>query len=118
MINEERRKRRGRNRVPDPRKHCVSVRLNTSELALLNSKRGDMDKGEWLRASGLDRLPLSVPEPNKQKWLELANAANNLNQVVRQLNRSGLLCEGDAAELESIRNTLVEFRAALLGVQP
>ncbi|MGZ8183459.1 MAG: plasmid mobilization relaxosome protein MobC [Methylobacter sp.] len=76
-----------------------------------------MDKGEFLRCSGLDRLAPVVPEPNKQKWLELSNAANNLNQVVRHLNRSGLLSEDDAAELDAIRNTLIEFRAALLGIQ-
>jgi hypothetical protein len=74
--------------------------------------------GEFLRCSGLDRLIPVVPEPNTEKWKALSNAGNNLNQVTRQLNRSGLLSESDAAELESIRNTLIEFRAALLGIQP
>jgi hypothetical protein len=116
-INIDRRKRRGRNHVPDPRTHCVSVRLNTQELLLLNNRRGALDKGEFLRCSGLDRLPASVPEPNIDRWRVLANAGNNLNQVARQLNRSGLLSEDDAAELDEIRNALIEFRAALLGVQ-
>jgi hypothetical protein len=117
MINEERRKRRGRNHVPDPRTYCISVRLNNSELRLLNSKKGDYAAGEWLRCSGLDRLPPVVPQPNIDKWQALANAGNNLNQIARQLNRSGLLSEDDAAELDEIRNALIEFRAALLGVK-
>jgi hypothetical protein len=119
MINENRRSRRGPDRVPDPRQYCVSVRLNNAELSQLDARRGELARGEWIRAAGLDRLQpvVVVPEPNKQKWLELANAGNNLNQVARQLNRSGLLSEDDAAELDSIRNTLIEFRAALLGVQ-
>lgn len=31
------------------RTHCISVRLNNTELQLLNTKRGSMRKGEWLR---------------------------------------------------------------------
>lgn len=116
MKNEDRRKRRGRSPVPDPRTHCISVRLNDAELALLNCKRGDLDKGEWLRCAALDKLPSIIPEPNQEKWLELANSGNNLNQVAKKLNQSGLLCEDDAVELESIRNTLIEFRAALMGI--
>jgi hypothetical protein len=117
MKNEDRRKRRGRSPVPDPRTHCISVRLNDAELALLNCKRGDLDKGEWLRCAALDKLPSIIPEPNQEKWLELANAANNLNQVARKLNALVSIDEVDQVELEFIRNTLVEFRAALLGVR-
>lgn len=31
------------------RTHCVSVRLNNDELQLLNAKRGNRSKSEWLR---------------------------------------------------------------------
>ncbi|WPM85149.1 hypothetical protein QNH14_01430 [Apirhabdus apintestini] len=31
------------------RHHCISVRLNEEELILLDRKRGQYKKGEWLR---------------------------------------------------------------------
>ncbi len=43
------------------RTHCVSVRLNNSELQLLNTKRGSTSKGEWLRMASLQKLPMNVP---------------------------------------------------------
>ena len=41
------------------RSHCVSVRLNNEELTLLNEKRGRHRKGEWLRLSLLNKLPVN-----------------------------------------------------------
>ncbi len=40
------------------RTHCISVRLNQDELQLLNTKRGDKSKGEWLRLAFLEKLPV------------------------------------------------------------
>lgn len=39
--------------------HSVSVRFNKKELELLNANRGS--KGEWLRLTSLDQLPVIVP---------------------------------------------------------
>lgn len=39
------------------RQHCVSVRLNKEELQLLNIKRGNIRKGEWLRKTFLNATP-------------------------------------------------------------
>jgi hypothetical protein len=114
VINKNRAKRRGRNPLDDPRIHCISVRLNDEELAILNSNRANMKKGEWLRCAAVDRLPTVVPEPNKQKWLELAKAANNLNQVARRLNE---LMNIDEAQFVLVRKILNEFRSSLLGVR-
>ena len=110
-INENRAKRRGRNALADPRTHCVSVRLNDEELAILNAKRGDMKQGEWLRCAALDKLPPVVPEPNVTKWAELGRAAANLNQIAKKLNSSS-----DELEVSQIRQALTSFRASLLGV--
>lgn len=48
------------------RSHCVSVRLNEEELTILDSKRGQYKKGEWLRMSSLDKLPPVLPEINRE----------------------------------------------------
>jgi hypothetical protein len=117
MINGNRRSRRGPERVPDPRQHCISVRLNDAELSQLDARRGELARGEWLRCSGLDRLPPVVPQPNIERWQVLANAANNLNQVARKLNSLVTIDEADQAELEFMRNALSEFRTALLGIR-
>ena len=105
----------GRTAVEDPRTHCVSVRLNDEELKLLNTKRGNMKKGEWLRCAALDKLPPIIPEPNIKKWQELAKLANNINQIAHKLNtnNSALIQE---LQLNQIRQEITQLRAALLGV--
>lgn len=111
-INIDRKKRRGRIALADPRTHCVSVRLNNDELAILNVKRGDMDKGEWMRCAALDKLPVVVPEPNKKKWQALARASSNLNQIAKLLNEAGKVSDN---KFEPVRVILNDFRRALIG---
>lgn len=112
-INESRAKRRGRTALEDPRTHCISVRLNNEELEILNAKRGKMKQGEWLRCAALDKLPPIVPEPNIKKWLELAKASNNINQIAHKLNKYASI---DESQFSYIREIINEFRAALIGV--
>lgn len=114
-INHSRKKRQGgpgRVPVPDLRHHCVSVRLNDEELGQLDRRRGTMARGEWMRCAALDKLPPVVPEPNPQKWSELARHGANLNQIARHLNAGG------DADVAAIRAALDDYRAALLGVSP
>jgi hypothetical protein len=120
-IDKTRAKRGGRTPLKDPRTHCVSVRLNDEELNILNTKRGKMKQGEWLRCAALDKLPPNIPEPNITKWQELAKAANNLNQIARKLNiKNNPLRENKTAIYQSdfsyIIRIITEYRAALLGV--
>lgn len=112
-INENRAKRRGRTALDDPRTHCVSVRLNDEELAILNAKRGTMKQGEWMRCAALDKLPPIVPEPNIEKWQALARAAANLNQIARSLKDLKGISDEQFAQ---VRKVLTDFRASLLGV--
>lgn len=93
------------------REHCVSVRLNVGELAMLDKRRGNFQRGEWLRmaALGMDKLPPTVPAINAQAWAELARAAANLNQIARALN------QGEKVERGGLRDQLNQFRAALIG---
>jgi len=114
-INENYRRRRGRIALSptDKRSHTVSARLNVEELALLDSKRGDMERGEWMRCAALDRFQPIVPEPNQEKWTELARAASNLNQIAKALNTSHGVTDEQFAPVRKILN---EFRMALVGI--
>lgn len=91
------------------RKHCVSVRLNVAELAMLDERRSNFQRGEWLRMAALEKLPPTVPAINAQAWAELARAAANLNQIARALNA------GEKIERGGLRDQLNRFRAALIG---
>ncbi len=110
-------KRRRRGPAPlseaDKRVHTVSVRLNDSELAWLDSKRilVNMQRGEYLRAASLNRLPPSIPELNQQAWASLARTAGNLNQIAYRLNT------GDTLPLAEVKLVLETFRRNLIGIQ-
>lgn len=99
------------------RDHCVSVRLNVSELAQLDRQRGRFQRGEWLRMSALDRLPPAVPEANAQAWADLARLAANLNQAQAAIN-AGRAAEHDRSLLEDLARAVADLRRALVGVHP
>jgi len=113
--DESRRRRRGP--VPldaiDRRGHTVSVRLNDSELARLDSQRDavQMQRGEYLRAAALHRLPPTIPAVNREAWASLARSAANLNQIARRMNA------GDALPLNEVRVMLDAFRRDLTGAR-
>lgn len=111
-LNFDRKSRRGHPKLNDAecRTNCVSVRLNTSELDLLNKRRGALKRGEWLRMSALDQLPPVVPELNREAWIELARAAANLNQIATNLNY------GELVDIQFIRDELAKFRNDLIGM--
>lgn len=94
------------------RNHCVSVRLNPAELAKLDSERGKIQRGAWLRDSWLGTLPPApAPELNREAWIELSRAASNLNQLSKRLN------EGGDVGLDEAKAELDAFRLALLGAE-
>lgn len=110
-------KRRRRGPAPldsaNRRGHTVSVRLNDAELARLDSLRDSvrMQRGEYLRAGALHRLPPTIPAINREAWAGLARSAANLNQLARHLN------EGGALGFDEVRATLDAFRCDLLSVK-
>lgn len=113
----DRTKRRRRGPAPlDPaekRVHSVSVRLNDAELARLDTQRKAvrMQRGEYLRAAALHRLPPTIPELNREAWVALARTTANLNQIAHRLN------SGDALPLAEVRVMLDAFRRDLIGVK-
>lgn len=110
----KRRRRRGPDLLPESQKrvHCVSVRVTFDELKQLDTQRAPvrMDRGEYLRAAALHKLPESIPPLNAAAWAELARSAANLNQLVHHLNSVG----ADLDEVPRIRAALADFRMKLL----
>ncbi len=112
---------RPRGRVPltaaKKRALCVSVRLNTAELAQLDAVRGRFKRGHWLRIAALAHLPPMVPAVNAQAWAELARLAANFNQAQLAINRG----DGDTHQLdllEDLRQAVMALRRELVGVSP
>ena len=107
-------KKRGRKRLSadDRRTHVVSVRVNGSELSLIDSKRGGMQRGSWLRQAAFNSDAVkSVPELNRQAYIELARAAANLNQLAHRANID------QGVDITDLIEKLSEFRIALLGAR-
>lgn len=110
--DESKRRRRGPAPLDaaDKRGHTVSVRLNEAELARLDLLRDavQMQRGEYLRAAALHRLPPTIPAINREAWAELAREAANLNQFAKHLNQDF------AGDGERMGKTLaLQIRAAL-----
>lgn len=117
MVNIDESKRRRHGPAPldaaDKRWHTVSVRLSDTELASLDSHRSTvrMQRGEYLRAASLHRLPPTIPELNREAWVALARTAACLNQIAHRLNA------GDVLPLADVRAMLDAFRRDLIGVK-
>lgn len=92
------------------RNHCVSVRVNVDELAALDERRGQFARGEYMRFAFFSSLPPSIPELNRDAWVELSRAASNLNQLAKYVN------EGGDLDPEIILECLADFRSTLIGV--
>ncbi len=101
----------------DKRSHCVSARLNRTELVQLDAIRGRFQRGQWLRMAALEQLPPMVPAVNARAWTELARLAANLNQAQLAINRG----DGDTHQLdllENLRQAVMALRRELVGVSP
>lgn len=103
--------------LPDEqkRKHTVSTRFNRAELHELDrlSTSVGLRRGEYLRLAAFQSLPSTIPELNKEAWLELSKAASNLNQIAYQLNKKGVEVDID---IEEVSNMLSFFRQILIEV--
>lgn len=95
------------------RGHRLSVYVTEAERAELErrAERSGMRTPAYLRESGLNRLPPTIPEVNREAWSALARSAANLNQIARSLNA------GDSLQAKQIRAALLEFRRDLIGAK-
>lgn len=112
-----------RKRGPQPlapgekREHCVSVRLNSVELAWLDGARAGvrMQRGEYLRSASRGVLPPTIPQINREAWASLARVAGNLNQYQAQIN--GGLSNGHPPEvIRDLADLVQKLRSQLLGI--
>lgn len=79
-----RERRRGKQNEPiEKRDHCVSVRLNKTELEILDAKRGRFQRGEWLRVAFLDKLPPTVPDINIELYTKLNKTLGAIGAIIK-----------------------------------
>lgn len=96
------------------RTHCISVRLNDTELHLLNTKRGSTPKGEWLRMALLQKLPTIVPPVNIDTWKTLGEINQKLNRIALHIDSKSKDSQLTHTELFAVKRQLKELRHSLL----
>ncbi|ACT12652.1 MULTISPECIES: hypothetical protein [Pectobacterium] len=96
------------------RSHCISVRLNNKELALLNERRGRHRKGEWLRMAFLHNLPVIIPAINLDTWKNLGEISQKLNRLVTHLDNKGNDSSLSQTELFAVKRQISELRTNLI----
>ncbi len=104
-------------RGDDRRRHCVSVRLSPRELRHIRQlATGGARKslGQTVREIALGAVPVYVPEPNHERWAELARALANVNQLAYHLN-CGRIPEDVRPLLAEVFAAVVALRAELRG---
>jgi hypothetical protein len=118
MIDEDARRKRGHRSsskldAATKRSHCVSVRVNDAELEKLDRQRErvGMQRGEFLRAAALHKLPPTIPELNRRAWSDLGRALGNLSTVATAMRG------GEYRELKEIQAAIKDLRQALIGAK-
>lgn len=96
------------------RTHCVSVRLNNTELSKLNNLRGHYAKGEWLRMAALQKLPTIVPTVNIDTWMTLGDINQKLNRIALHIDNKSKDSKLTNTELFAVRRQIIELRQNLL----
>ena len=100
----------------DLRIRGVTARVTESEYQQLKvaAKRKHQRMGALLRRAYFDGAEVKVPEPNYQKWEELARALANLNQIAQHLN-AGNVPKDFRPLLAELKDQVHHLRAALVG---
>lgn len=93
--------------------HCVSVRFNKEELKILNRNRGSKSKGEWLRLTSLDKLPVIVPAINVEAWKSLSDISQKLNRLINHLDTKSSNSELTKTEIFAVKKQIKQLRSCL-----
>lgn len=114
----------GRPRLPDSERReagALHIRLNQEELRIVEEKAtlAGVTPHEWARLAALERDPphrQSIPELNREAWLEMAKLMATLNGAIYSFRESR---EGSLkGALESVRGELAGVRNLLIGGEP
>jgi len=119
---QQRRRRGGRPRVSDieRRTGSITVAINQieSDQLFMKCEEAGMDAPSYLRAAALGNHILAVPAINREKYVELARLAGNLNQLMRHIQAgTGGIVHGDQLlpALDKLRAEVQALRQSLLG---
>lgn len=95
----------------------VNVYLHPDEAALLDRARNRVGLGRsaYMRLASLDRLPPTIPELNRDAWLELARLAANFNQHQRAINEGRIDSSVPAEDIAELRDMVDALRRDLIG---
>lgn len=99
---------------PNLRYKCVSVRFNDEELKVLNFKRGERSKGEWLRLIALEKISPTVPSINNEAWKTLSEISQKLNRIVLHLETKSCNSALTKTEIFAIQKNIKQLRACLI----
>lgn len=94
--------------------HCVSVRLNNSELNRLEHERKGYAKSEWLRMCFMKNQPVVVPEINRAAWKMLGEINHRLNEIIKHLNTKQSCSSLTKTELFAVKRQISELRSRLI----
>lgn len=104
-----------KNKEPkDIRTNRISLRLTDSELASIQRNAKDTNARKvalYIRNSALNKLPVEVPELNKEAWVILATAVGNLNQLMKKMNNPS-----GKVQVDEVKNNITALRTSLLGI--
>jgi len=96
----------------------IGVRVSPDEYAALREKAAQMGMtpAQWLREAALSRRlpPSPVPLVNRERYVELARLAANLNQIAHRANEGHAVIVADAF-LRQLMEEVSRLRLALIG---
>lgn len=96
------------------RSYCISIRLNEDELSLLDGKRGELNRAEWLRMASLHKLPPVIPSVNIEAWKALGEISQKLNKLVTHLENKSKGSPLTQTELFAVKRQISELRINLV----
>lgn len=103
--------------IENLRIHCVSVRLNNSELVKLDQERKQYAKGEWLRMCFMKNQPAVVPEINRSAWQKFGEINQKLNELLNHLNSKQACSPLTKTEIFVVKRQISDLRSRLLSTE-